>query len=390
MKLPEWFDEKLFNRGRKFYWQYCFGLAGVLSPGIIAVFAVPTILEVLVGSRRSSSKYTAFKRYMSTSLHHSSWFRYELKPGTLSWKSLYTVRSRHLTAGRAARLKKQGTISQRDLALTQFGFIGFVVLKPDNFGVRQLEDGDWDAYNYFWRVIGYMIGLEDRYNLCRRNMDETRKVCQIILDHVFTPCLENVPEYFEHMSRVMIDGMWAVNPAMETGSLLYSTKNLANVPGYVWTESERVALQARLRKQLNGKHDNIGVESTSLILKSSVEGLPERPPRLLFVKDYDTIESAPEYKKLSLASKYKLSLTSLMIAFYTTSIGRWLLNFYYIMILYMIQYFPYVAFFIYGIKDSYTNIFTEDPVDDTPPKPNSEYYKPQPPEPWYKALLSFW
>jgi hypothetical protein len=79
-----------------------------------------------------------------------------------SWKSLYTVRTRHAKAGMSSKLKGLGVVSQRDVALTQFGFIGFALLKPDKFGVRQLKEGDWDAYVYCWRVIGQMLGLEDR------------------------------------------------------------------------------------------------------------------------------------------------------------------------------------------------------------------------------------
>lgn len=72
------------------------------------------------------------------------------------------MRSRHVRAGLASKLKGTGTVSQRDLALTLYGFVGFSMLKPDKFGVRQLSEGDWDAYNYVWRVIGHMIGLEDK------------------------------------------------------------------------------------------------------------------------------------------------------------------------------------------------------------------------------------
>ncbi|KPJ15983.1 hypothetical protein RR48_10029 [Papilio machaon] len=79
-----------------------------------------------------------------------------------SWESVYKVRRRHILMSKAAMLKGQGIICQRDLALTLFGFIGFTFLKPEKFGVETLEKDDWEAYNQFWRVIGYMIGIEER------------------------------------------------------------------------------------------------------------------------------------------------------------------------------------------------------------------------------------
>ncbi|KPJ15980.1 hypothetical protein RR48_10026 [Papilio machaon] len=158
--------------------------------------------------------------------------------------------------------------------------------------------------------------LYNKYNMCRKNVEETREVCRLILERVYTPCLENVPEYFEHMARVMMDGMWAVNGGMEAGSLMYVTKNLNDVPGYVLTEAERIVLQTKLKEKLAGKHE-------------------------------DTV-------------------------------------------LYLSEYFPYVAFFLYGIKNSYVKIFKDSPLGDIQPKTNMEYNAPQPPEPWYRAILAFW
>ncbi|KAJ8711366.1 hypothetical protein PYW07_008608 [Mythimna separata] len=388
MELPDWFDEKKYNRGRNFYMDNCFALSSSMLMGLVAVFAVPSILNVLVGSRRSTSVYTAYKRYLSTLLHTVSWFENELKPGSISWRSLYAVRSRHLKAGLASKLKGTGTVSQRDLALTQFGFIGFSMLKPDKFGIRQLQPGDWDAYNYVWRVVGHMIGIEDKYNIARETFEETREVLQLLQDRVFTPALENVPEYFEHMARVMLDGMWSVNPTVETDGFLYWCRRLADVPGYIYTENDRLLLQEKLRQKLKGKSLDTGVDSTELMRKPEIDGLPTAEPRLLYYHDYDTVDDAPFYKRLNLYAKYKIYLYNLYMVLYSCAIGRWYFNLNFKFSLYLMRYFPYLAFFRFGIKKSLVNIFEEDPTDDSVPKLNIEYTKPQPPEPWYKAALS--
>ncbi|XP_013167689.1 PREDICTED: uncharacterized protein LOC106117794 [Papilio xuthus] len=389
MKLPEWFDEKLFKKGQRFYCRFCFGISYSMLTGLVALFAIPTILEVLAGSRRSSTKYTAYKRYVATFLHIQSWYTCELKPGSVSWKSLTAVRSAHIKNGRAARLKKKGTVSQRDVALTLFSLVGPGILKPDRFGIRQLEADDWEAYNHYWAVIGYMLGLEDRYNVCRRNIYETRQVFQLLLDRVFVPCLENVPEYFEHMARVMMDGLWAVMGATESDSLMYITKNLFDVPGFIIFEGERINLQRRLREQLGGKHKDTGVDVSTIIEKSCIDGLPDTPPRLLYLKDYESLETSPEYKKLSYDSKFKLGTLCFIMSVYSTTIGRVLLNWYYRFSMFMTEYLPYVAFFLYGIKKSYVDMFKDPDMDSTPPKPNS-WYNNRKPEPWYKTFIGFW
>nr|XP_026488573.1 uncharacterized protein LOC113395221 [Vanessa tameamea] len=391
MRLPEWFDEKKYNQGRRFFSDFCFAFSMVNVLGLIGVYSVPTILAVLVGSRRSNSPYTAYKRYSSTFMHITTWLKHELKPGTVSWKSLYTVRCRHVQAGRAARLKGKGTVSQRDLAITLFSGFGFAVLKPDKFSIRQIEEGDWEAGIHFWRVIGYMIGLQDMYNICRESIEETREILQRIVDRVFTPCLENVPEYFEHLSHVTVDGLQAINSGLEKSSLLYWTRYIADVPGYIYTEKERIALQDKLRTHLKGKSPDTGVESRAIIEKSAINGLPDIPSRTLYLHDFNSLETAPAYKALPIIGKYKLAIIYITFAFYSTSIGRVLLNLQYRWTLFIGTYLPYVAMWRYGVKNAFINLFKESPYDNTTPKPNSEYYRTQPPEPWYKFLLAlFW
>ncbi|XP_060806644.1 uncharacterized protein LOC106135229 [Amyelois transitella] len=388
LELPDWYDEKEFDKGRRFFWDNCFMLSTSMLLGLIAVFSVPSILRILVSTRRSNSMFTAYRRYLSTLLHTTSWFENELKPGSISWKSLTAVRTRHVRASMAAKTKGLGVLSQRDIALTQFGFIGFSVLKPEKFGINQLKPGEWEAYNHVWRTIGYMIGLEDRYNICRKTFAETREVCQILLDRVFTPALENAPEYFEHSARVMLDGMWHVNPTLDAEATIYWCRYLADVPGYIYTDNDRMEFQKRLIGQLKGKDLSTGVDSTLLISKPAVNGLPDRPARLLYYKDYETLESVPEYKRLTSKGKRKLAFGAFAATFYSTYLGRLYFNLNYLFSLLLMKYCPYLAFFSFGIKASFVNIFVEDPIDDEKPKPNSEYTKPRPPEPWYQEWLS--
>nr|XP_026488577.1 uncharacterized protein LOC113395223 isoform X3 [Vanessa tameamea] len=357
--------------------------------GLVAVLAIPSILNVLIGTRRSNSVYTSYKRYLSTFMHTMSWFKNELKPGSESWRSLYTVRSRHLQASRASELKGNGIVSQRDVALTLFGFIGFSFLKPEKFAITQLQKGDWEAYNFTWRTIGYMIGLEDRYNICRESFEETRQICQVILKRVFTPCLENVPEYFEHVANVMAQGTSTALSAIEPTSMLFATKYIADVPGYVYTEDDRMKLQESIKKHLKGRSTDTGVDAVDLLEKCAVDGLPKRTSNLLYFHDFDTVETSPAYRALTLVAKYKLALNVVIVALYSTYIGRMFFNFYFEIAMFFCKYFPYVAMRKFGFKNAFINIFKEDPVDDTIPKPNSEYYKPKPPESWSKVLLDF-
>ena len=62
--------------------------------------------------------------------------------------------------------------SQYDMALVQSGFFGGIILHPDAFGVH-CTDADLDDYVHFWRGIGYLLGIDDRFNLCSGGLEST-------------------------------------------------------------------------------------------------------------------------------------------------------------------------------------------------------------------------
>lgn len=131
---------------------------------------------------------------------------------------------------------------------------------------------------------------------------------------------------------------------------------------------------------------NTGVDAMSLLAPPLVE-LPTRRPRLLYLHDYDSLYQCPTYKKLSISANYKLAVQYIITAIYGSFIGRWYFNAMYRFSLLLMKYFPYVAFFRFGVKEAYVNIFKEDPLSDDEPKTN-EYYYNRPPLPLYKELLS--
>lgn len=128
--------------------------------GLLAILAIPSILDVLVHTNKSSSDVTAYRRYMQTIYHTLSWFRNDLKPGTNAWKSLEAVRKFHFSASRSAVNANVGIISQKDMAITQYGFIGFGILTYRELGI-QAKDKDIEDFCHFWRVLGNLIGIGD-------------------------------------------------------------------------------------------------------------------------------------------------------------------------------------------------------------------------------------
>lgn len=128
--------------------------------GLLGLLAVPSIFNVLVATDKSSNELKAYRRYMATIFHTINWFRYDLKPDTECWRSIAKVRKIHYYSSKKTKEMGIGIISQKDMAFTQFAFMGFFVLKREELGV-QYDEEDLDAFCHFWRVLGYMLGIKD-------------------------------------------------------------------------------------------------------------------------------------------------------------------------------------------------------------------------------------
>lgn len=77
------------------------------------------------------------------------------------YKSINAIRWHHKVATKISKNAGIGEITQRDMVLTQYGFTGYIFVTPKAFGLcNTLEENE--AYNHFWRVNGYMLGISDR------------------------------------------------------------------------------------------------------------------------------------------------------------------------------------------------------------------------------------
>ena len=97
-------------------------------------------------------------------------------------------------------------VSQYDMGLVQSGFFGAVMMYPKQFGVY-CTDKELDDYIFVWRVIGYCLGIEDEFNICRGSLAETRALVKEIEQICLIPALEYPPKDFDKMADAYIDGV---------------------------------------------------------------------------------------------------------------------------------------------------------------------------------------
>uniref|UniRef100_A0A336KRV0 CSON014639 protein n=1 Tax=Culicoides sonorensis TaxID=179676 RepID=A0A336KRV0_CULSO len=304
IEVPPFYNEAKFKRAQDFFAENRFACFTNMLTGLLGLLAVPTIFNVLVATDKSSNVLKGYRRYMATIFHTINWFRYELKPGTECWRSIATVRRIHFHSSKKTEKMGVGIISQKDMALTQFAFMGFFVLKTKELGV-QYKESDLDAFCHFWRVLGYMLGIKDEYNICDDSFASSQPRLEAIRTQIYRPYIQQTKEDFIKMTKDLIEGFWCFNPNLEYDSFMYWVKYLTGLEEYSYWEP-------------SGQ------------------------------------------KNIQSMGWYSRAILYLLVVVHCVLINYWIFRVYYnFQILYsefLIKYFPFLAFYKFGVRPSYVKI----------------------------------
>ena len=66
-----------------------------------------------------------------------------------------------------------------------------------------------------------------RFNICSGTAEETRALCRRLLEDIFLPNLANKSADFDRMGRVLLEGLWPVNPFIDNDAFTAFTMDLA-------------------------------------------------------------------------------------------------------------------------------------------------------------------
>ncbi|KAJ8974966.1 hypothetical protein NQ317_004803, partial [Molorchus minor] len=215
LHVPYFYNEEMFKNGQRFFRRNMFGLFLSKFMGLVILLTVPTSLKILIMTNMSSTNLTAYRRYVATIFHMCLWYDENFKPGSRSWESLFKVRSMHNSASKKNYSRMNFRISQMDMALTQFGFMGFGLVRKRMMGIHDVTDAELKGFVHLWRTVGYILGIEDRFNICRESLKETQEICNLLIEKVFLHHLEQPPREFYSMSRALVGGMWPMNPFLQ-------------------------------------------------------------------------------------------------------------------------------------------------------------------------------
>ncbi|XP_012227321.1 uncharacterized protein [Linepithema humile] len=218
--LPTWYDEKLFKEAQNYYRRNMLAMVTSSFMGLFAILSIPETIRVLIYTNKSSMPCVAYSRYVQTLLHmHNLYTCDPSNPDSNWYKTINVIHRKHKMGSKNSKNANVGDIHQRDMALTQFAFVGYVFIAAKSIGLHNKPEEE-EAFNHFWRVIGYMLGIPDRLNICRKNAKETRELCLKISSDVLAKYLTEAPPAFYHMVSVIMHGLWHVDVTLNTDALL--------------------------------------------------------------------------------------------------------------------------------------------------------------------------
>lgn len=186
-----------------------------------------------------------------------------------SWESLKKVRKMHALSSNISNGRGTGFITQLEVSLTVFGFMGYSLIRPHLLGVKYDNDEDRKGFVHFWAVMANMLGVDDAINMCLHPLEVVEDICRILQRYIFLPLMQYGTEtpIFKKLVTSFLEGMKDYVPFSSFGSRLFLNRRLAGVPGYqykvdmtkekfitqIFTKEEHEYLKSGVEKQTGKK-----------------------------------------------------------------------------------------------------------------------------------------
>ncbi len=209
-QLPSWLDMDRFRRGQQFIQKNIFANVLALHFSLVSGFSIINLLGPLVFTNMTETPIKSIKRYGMTVKHIYCWYTQDIwdYPDGIAHKSITLVRSMHSNVAKSLKKKfpNENHMSQYDMVLVQTGFIAATILHTNSIGITFTKQ-EMEDFIYFWRGVGYLLGIDDKYNMCKGGYAETYQFCSDVQKKILFPSLKDTPKDFIKMATAYCDGM---------------------------------------------------------------------------------------------------------------------------------------------------------------------------------------
>ena len=116
-------------------------------------------------------------------------------------------------------------LSQCDMVLTQWSFIGAALTRPQSTGLGNVTTVQLKALTRQMYIVGKDLGIEDEFNLCCGSLEDITEYAKDIENMVIRPALE-LDEDYESMHKYLLGGINLINPLLDPSAFAAWTHKL--------------------------------------------------------------------------------------------------------------------------------------------------------------------
>jgi hypothetical protein len=268
--IPSWVNIDSIKRGQDFYWKHSSLITTILLHGSLAGgFGIPRIDAILssTGYLSNGKSNVVFKRLVETgemvfaAMNDANQM---LTPGTEAWKTMMSVRVLHAKVRYRIWSRLQANphknplslhyldkeaavpINQSDMAATLLGFQAVPLVLMQVLGVRTTLQ-EREDFTHLWRVVGFVLGVEDSSNPCKFGPDASVKLlAAYIQSHSVYGLDFKTPE---GLSNEEISASKSVSGNLSTG-LIKSVSESRSIPLNLLFAISRIMLPHELLDQM--------------------------------------------------------------------------------------------------------------------------------------------
>jgi len=212
-ETPPWFDRNRFDAGREFFRRHVLSVIFGYYCALYVGFTVEPLANAVMFTGESNNADRSRRRYLNTLGHLYCWHTDDIvdDQSSIGYRSIRYIRSWHDRTRRqiasVADDQIDRYVSQYDTAVVQIGFVAPIILYPRQFGIGcSNRDVELSNYVYFWRVVGYVLGLEDGSNACGNDLSATKNLAKEVEQRIVVPGLKKSTPNFLELSESLIEG----------------------------------------------------------------------------------------------------------------------------------------------------------------------------------------
>ena len=147
--------------------------------------------RIILASGGSQTLSKLFIGYLKVVKYFTNWYIYDpFDPQSPSYKAHKLVRRMHEKVNELYDNKEYHNyndgrriwLNQYYMSATHFMMYGLAILFPKECGLHQLTRDDFQCLIHFGRVIGYCLGIEDRFNVYNGDLDECRAMLEVMTE----------------------------------------------------------------------------------------------------------------------------------------------------------------------------------------------------------------